>query len=70
MSQVDLAFRTGVSLPTIQNIEAGTANPSIAILKKIVNCFGYEITITPSEPDWKKLIALGLPMQMDFQTGR
>jgi len=34
-SQVRLAQESGVSLPTIQNIEAQKANPTIDILEKI-----------------------------------
>jgi transcriptional regulator with XRE-family HTH domain len=48
-----LAQRAGVSLPTIQNIEAGRANPSILVLEKILGVLGasLEVRISPENID-------------------
>jgi DNA-binding XRE family transcriptional regulator len=62
ISQVDFVHLSGVSLPTLQNIEVGKANPSIKIMSKILNSLGYQIEIVPSEPNWDLLISIGLPI--------
>jgi len=35
LSQVELAQESGVSLPTIQKIESGRANPTLDVMEKI-----------------------------------
>jgi len=61
-SQVKLASESNVSLPTIQNIEAGKANPSVDILEKLLGALGLELKLTPIEFDIDKAIALGVPL--------
>ena len=61
-TQVDVARRAGVSLATLQNIEAGRANPSVStlagILREVAISTGWQAT----RPDWDELCALGLPL--------
>jgi transcriptional regulator with XRE-family HTH domain len=62
LSQVALAIKSGVSLPTIQNIEAGKGNPSLDILEKLSMALGFSIFYVQREPDWNLLTAHGLPL--------
>ncbi len=61
-TQAEVARRSGVSLATLQNIEAGRANPAFSTLSKVL----HEIALTPRcqavEPDWDALCRLGLPL--------
>lgn len=61
-SQVRLAQESGVSLPTIQNIEAKKANPTIDILEKIFLALGLKLTIAVPIFDVDLAIALGVPL--------
>ena len=51
-----------MSLATLQNLEAGTANPSLAILRRLFNVLGLDLTVRPEPADWDMLAALGLPL--------
>ncbi len=62
LSQTELAVASGLSLATIQNIEAGRANPSISTLRSAIEPLGLKVTVEPAESDWDALIALGLPL--------
>lgn len=44
LTQSEFGAHRGVSLRVIKEIEAGTANPSIETLKKIIEIFGLEVT--------------------------
>jgi transcriptional regulator with XRE-family HTH domain len=48
LSQVRLSELTGVSLPTIQNIERFGGNPTIEILSLIGHALGYELQWQPT----------------------
>lgn len=61
-SQVKLAGLSGVSLPTIQNIEAGKANPSLEILERLAKPLGLLIRIEPRPANWDLLAACGIPL--------
>lgn len=61
-SQVRLAQESGVSLPTIQNIEALKANPTIDILEKIFLALGLRLTISPPVFDVTRAIQFGVPL--------
>jgi len=61
LSQVGLAYHANVSLPTIQNIEAGKANPSLSVLQAITSVLGYAVRLEPAEPDWDLLAKCGAP---------
>ena len=44
ISQQDLAEMSGISLPTVKDIERGTANPSLSTMLKILDVLGMEMT--------------------------
>ena len=60
LNQSELAFQAGCCLATIQNIEAGVANPSIETLKVICEALGLEIEAQTSKVNWKRLCDYGL----------
>lgn len=43
ISQLDLAELSGISLPTVKDIERGIANPSLATISKLLDVLGMEI---------------------------
>ena len=43
LPQMELAVQAGVSLPSIQNMEAGRAKPSLKTLEKVLQCLGMEL---------------------------
>ena len=43
ISQQDLAEMSGVSLPTVKDIERGTGNPSMSTVSKILEVLGMKI---------------------------
>lgn len=63
MSQTELAVESGVSLATVQNLEADRANPSVATLGKILEPLALTLTALPSGADWSVLAAMGLPLR-------
>ena len=60
LSQTELSERATVSLPTIQNIEAGRANPSLSTVSAILAELGVRLTCIRENPDWDYLASLGL----------
>ena len=62
MTQVALSAEAGVSLATVQNIEAGTANPSLATMRKLFGALGLRLGVRPDAADWGLLASLGLPL--------
>lgn len=66
LSQVKLAALSGVSLPTIQNLEAGNkggaANPSINTLEKLFLVLGLSLRIDYEGVNWDLLAILGVPI--------
>jgi transcriptional regulator with XRE-family HTH domain len=62
MTQVELARSAGVSLPTVQNIEGGRANPSLTTLEAVLGALGLGLGLEPRPADWDALAALGLPI--------
>ena len=61
-SQVKLSHESRVSLPTIQNIEAHKANPTIDILEKLATALGIELKLEPIPFDIEIATALGVPL--------
>lgn len=43
ISQQDLAEMSGISLPTVKDIERGLANPSLSTTSKLLDVLGMEI---------------------------
>lgn len=64
LTQMQLAVRAGVSLPTIQNLEAKRGNPTILLLEKISAVLGCSVKVVSDEPDWGLLQRAGLPLEM------
>lgn len=62
LTQFDLARLSTVSLPTIQNIEAGKGNPSFETLTCLLKTLNLEIVINVRPCDWNILSMLGLPI--------
>ncbi len=62
LSQFQLAQQSGVSLPTIQNIEAQKSNPTMAIVEKLLAPLGLELIIQNLEWDRQKAIDLGVAL--------
>lgn len=50
INQQDLAQLAGVSVETIISLESGTANPTLAVLSKVLETLGLQIEITPAKP--------------------
>ena len=42
ISQQDLAEMSGISLPTVKDIERGLANPSLSTISKLLDVLGME----------------------------
>lgn len=62
LSQVALAARSGVSLPTIQNIEAGRANPAWATLESLFKILAVEVQFKAKPIDLKLWALHGVPL--------
>ena len=62
LTQAELAARTGVSLATVQNLEAGRANPALVTAGRILACLAMRLEPAPVAPDWEALAAHGLPI--------
>ena len=67
LTQTEAAVLAGVSLATVQNIEAGRANPSVGTLGRILGALGMECRVCSLAADWDALAALGVPL---LQTGQ
>ena len=63
LSQVDLAAQSGVSLPTLQRIESGHANPSLQNLEALAKSLGLKFKCEDQSVDWDVLVSYGLPLQ-------
>jgi len=70
ITQQKLSELADVSLPTIQNIESGKANPSLDILEKITGILGLKISIETKATDWNKLTELGLPLSSNIKKSK
>jgi transcriptional regulator with XRE-family HTH domain len=62
LSQVKLSHESGVSLPTIQNIEAGKANPTVEVLERLLSSFGLQFQVAIPEFDSERASAFGVPL--------
>lgn len=65
-TQEKLAQLSKVSLPTIQNIEAGRANPSLMILEKILDALGAKLKISINKPT-RDVLSLFNTDEWEFQ---
>ena len=62
LSQVELSQLAGISLPSLQNIEAEHANPSIKTLSAVLDILGQRLTVEASCADWDALSCCGAPI--------
>jgi len=62
LSQVELCTAAGVSLATVQKLEAGRANPSLRTLRRLLEPLGLGLELGPVKAQWDALTSLGLPM--------
>ncbi|MBW2699472.1 MAG: helix-turn-helix transcriptional regulator [Deltaproteobacteria bacterium] len=70
MSQLDLCHQAGVSLATVQNIEAGRANPSLSTLERILDALGLWFQVGYAGTDWDALADHGLPLASGSENPR
>lgn len=71
LTRNQLAEMSDVSLPFIQLIETGKANPSWKVISAISETLGLEIKVKPSPANWDALAAHGAPLlTMKDQTVR
>ncbi len=59
---------SGVSLPTIQNIERGVANPSFSTLQSLLDALGLRLNVEGEPVDWDTLVSCGLPLLQNETT--
>ena len=64
-SQTRLATKAGLCLATIQNIEAGTANPNLETLNSICSVLGVALELKPIKVTLDTLIPYGLPLNAE-----
>lgn len=69
LSQVELAARSGVSLATIQNIEANRCNPEWNTVLALLDALNLEMAFHKKSPDWNALATLGCPVMPDQAAG-
>ncbi|MFK8137982.1 MAG: helix-turn-helix domain-containing protein [Bdellovibrionales bacterium] len=62
LSQSSLAQLSGLSLASIQNMEAGKANLSISNLASLLEVLGFDLKLVRRQVEWEKLISYGLPI--------
>jgi len=62
LTQSELAAQSGVSLPNLQKIESGNANPSVKTLEKLFSVLGLSFAVTTQPIDWTHLAAMGVPI--------
>jgi transcriptional regulator with XRE-family HTH domain len=62
LSQVALAVQAGISLPTLQNIEADKANPSWDIMHKLCLALDFDLQISSRPIDWGVLAYIGFAL--------
>lgn len=67
LTQFTLAMRAGISLPTLQNIEAEKANPSWDVLTKLIEALGYSFSLQPQQLNWPLLCTAGVPLMQSTQ---
>ena len=65
LSQVQLSNESEVSLPTIQNIEAGKANPTLEVISKLMKVFGLQIQIVAPSFSAERAATFGVPLLVE-----
>lgn len=62
ISQSHLAQLSGLSLASIQNMEAGKSNLSISNLASLLEVLGFDLKLVRRQVEWEKLVCYGLPI--------
>lgn len=62
LTQAQLSSLSGVSLPTVQLIESGRANPELATVERLLSVLGLETQFIPKKADWDFLVSCGVPL--------
>lgn len=62
LSQVEFATLAGISLPNLQNIESGKANPTLKTAEAILAVTGLQLQVIPKPFDWDELAEVGAPL--------
>lgn len=60
LSQQKLAEKAGLSIATIQNLEAGKGNPTLEVVESLSNILNFNIEFLPQKTDWESLCYYGL----------
>lgn len=61
-SQQKLAELSGLSIATIQNLEAGKGNPTFDVLEQISKVLNFKINFTSNTTNWDRLCDYGLSL--------
>jgi transcriptional regulator with XRE-family HTH domain len=62
LSQQKLAQKAGVSLATIQNLEAGKGNPELFTVQSIASALSLDLELTSKKIKIEELVELGIPL--------
>jgi len=62
LTQFQLAGAAGISMATLQNIEAGKANPEWSTLERLFAALSLEFTLKPKDLDYERLRSIGVPL--------
>jgi transcriptional regulator with XRE-family HTH domain len=62
LTQLELAVQSGVSLATIQNLEANRGNPEWKTVLALIDALQLKLDLRCGPIDWSRLIALGVPL--------
>lgn len=62
LSQAGLAQESGISMPTIQNLEAGKGNPALDTIKRVGKVLGFDLEIKFAKADWEVFAHCGAPI--------
>jgi transcriptional regulator with XRE-family HTH domain len=62
LTQTELGGAAATSLATVQNIEAGRANPSLSTLQRVLDALQLDLSLAQRGTDWDALVALALPL--------
>ncbi len=67
LTQAQISQLSGVSLPTIQLIEAGRGNPSLRVLEPLLKSVGLKLIPKRKDTEWDVLCYMGLPIGEPFK---
>ena len=69
ITQAELARESGVSLPTVQSIEAGRANPALDTIESLLGSLALNLNLSRRAADWDALAACGAPLSTPGAAG-